>query len=157
MNRNKMKYLFIAIIIVVISMAFISKCSNKSKNDIEDDNKSASNILEMSTEEQKILARDIVKAIVNNDFSEVKNKMYLLDSQCYYDLTRYASSSEISNGNMSEIVVEHVPVEKSSTADDVLICNTKIWFDDASYNMIYTFEFHVNAEGFIYGYNIWVH
>ena len=157
MNRDKMKYVLIAIIIVVISVAFISKCSNKSESDTKDNNNSASNILEMTVEEQKILARDLVKAIANNDFSKIKNKVYLLDSQCYYELTRYASSSKMSSGNISEIVVENIPVEKSSTADDVLICNTKIWFDDASYNMIYTFEFHIDAKGFIYGYNIWVH
>ena len=156
---KKLKYIIAIVVIMVILLIAFNKC-NKKDGKTQNTNEyaeSTTSILDMTEEEKKNFGKNLVRAIVKNDFNEIITKSYLIDSTCYYSLTDYANSSDIKNGNMSDLVIDVITVEKSSTSDDVIMCNAKIWFDDTSYNMLYTFEFHINSNGVIYGYNIWVH
>ena len=128
MDKNKIKYVLIAVVILVIAIGIANKFSSNSNENVKKKTDKATNLLEMTVDERKEVAREIAKAVIKNDIGgSSKVKSYLLESECYYDLIRYANSSKLSEGNVSEIVTDYISVENSSTKDDVIMCNAKIF------------------------------
>ena len=60
-------------------------------------------------------------------------------------------------GIISEKAIDIVTPQDSETSDTVLMCNIRLSNNENIYNKIYLFEFHINADGKIYGYNIWTY
>jgi hypothetical protein len=157
MNNSRVRYLLVVPVIIVMVLLMFNKCTNKTKDNSgdSDTNVIVNNILEMTEEQQKRFASDVTKAVINDDFRSILEKTYLIDSQAYYSLNAYAREAQ--KGSISEMVIDYIDADKSSTKDTVIMCNAKVWYEDASYNLVYTFEYHINSNGYLYGYNIWVH
>ena len=155
MGNKKIRYIVIAIVVIILGITIIGKFKKEDEEPKQE--KEMTSLWDMTIDEQKEFAKDLTIAVVENSFSNIKSKTYLLDTQCYYDLTKYGFSSGIADGNISEITVDYIDAENSSTKDTVIFCNTKVWFENKSYNLVYTFEYHINSDGYIYGYNIWAH
>lgn len=95
----------------------------------------------------------IVQDIISGDAESFRNKSSYFSSNTYEKLKDYVESNTIGSMGISEIVVDRVEPDNSFTGDVVLMTNVKLTYE--GYNKLYLFEFHVNADGVIYGYNIW--
>ena len=67
------------------------------------------------------------------------------------------SIKNTNNMKISNIVVDRIYPDKSTTGDTVLMVNIKAWDQEQTYNNLYLMELHVNRDGKIYGYNIWAY
>lgn len=98
---------------------------------------------------------DIIESILEHDISRLnKNNKYITDDT-YNILSSYVLANTIGTGNISDYMIDTSGVSQSSTVDYVILANLKINYEEN--NMMYLFEFHINANGLIYGYNIWVY
>ena len=64
-------------------------------------------------------------------------------------------STDISTDNIIGYAVDYVAPEDSSTGDTVYFVNMKFKVYEKSFNVVKTFEFHINSDGKIYGINVW--
>lgn len=121
------------------------------------DNKS----LEKATESDcNLTINSICRAIISN------NKDTLLENSDYFENSTYKSSAYKSvydfmsnndiDGTCSNIVIDTTYPNNSSTGDFVIMANCKVNVKQG-YNLVYLFEFHVNKDGRIYGFNAWVY
>lgn len=101
----------------------------------------------------------LVNNIVDNNVEFMYNNTTYFESNCYDSLREYILTNSIVDSKylISDIIVDVTYPEHSSTGDTVIMANTKIWYNDNQYNKLYLFEFHVNAAGDIYGFNVWVY
>lgn len=65
--------------------------------------------------------------------------------------------NEKSYGKLVDTTLDFTYPEDSSTGDTVVMINAKIEYLNGKYNKLYLFEYHINAEGKIYGFNAWVY
>ena len=102
---------------------------------------------------------NLVDAIVDKDAEFMYNNVSYFENNCYESLKQYLLTNKIADSKytISNIIIDVTYPENSSTGDTVIMANTKIWYDDSRYNKLYLFEFHVNAIGDIYGFNVWVY
>lgn len=100
---------------------------------------------------------NIVNAIVNNDTQYIYDNSEMFETNCLYKLDETIRNYKVEGNKLSNIVIDFTYPENSSTGDSVIMVNTLIWKADKSYNLAYLFEFHINKDGKIYGYNIWVY
>lgn len=103
---------------------------------------------QMTVSERYKYVNSIVNAIVENNSTTGIGELFTGD--CYSKLLRLDTSFP---GSVYFMVNDSVLVENSSDKDYVLISNVKVQNGDV--NNIFAFEFHINQEGKIYGFNIW--
>lgn len=139
-------------VFMIAILLTISITLRASAEDIVDDN-----IETMSYNEVNKTFSDLIFGFVNKDTSVIQSRASMFSSDVYENLKGYCQVNDIGGGCVSDIVIDYTTPNNSSTGDTVVMVNAKIWFDDQSYNKLYLFEFHVNAGGDIYGYNIWVY
>lgn len=107
---------------------------------------------QMTVSERYDFAGDIVSAILSNDTAELQKIAPYLTSDCYSKLLR--SKVEF-NGPVTRMICDKIEVNNSSDKDCVLMCNTMVI--NGAVNNAYLFELHIDANGKVYGYNIWVY
>lgn len=137
------KYLLLIIsLITILSFTSIVYADNKS--------------LEKATESDcNLTINNICRAIINS------NSEALLENTDYFENTAYKSVYDYINtnkieGTCSNIVIDTTYPNNSSTGDFVIMANCKVNVQQG-YNLVYLFEFHVNKDGKIYGFNAWVY
>lgn len=111
----------------------------------------------MSKAETEQTIRSIVGVIVSNDASWIDNNYMYFTSPCFDKIKGYASNNNIIGDVISDVVVDFTYPENSTTGDTVIMANTRIWANGNTVNCVYLFEFHINSEGLIYGYNVWAY
>lgn len=103
---------------------------------------------QMTVSERYKYMNSIVNAIVEqNNLTDIGDKF---TSDCYSKLLRLDIDFP---GSVYFMVNDSIRVENSSNKDYVLISNVKVQNGDV--NNIFAFEFHINIDGKIYGFNIW--
>lgn len=98
---------------------------------------------------------DIILDILKHDEASLQTKSQYFTNDCFYDVLQYTKNNKVESTVIPELVVDYTTPSNSSTGDTVIMANTKVYYK--SYNKLYLFEFHVNQDGKIYGYNIWVY
>lgn len=98
---------------------------------------------------------EIVYDIITHRTLELQNRAGDFSSSCLNSIVAYAYNNTIECNGVSELVIDSITPAQSDTGDTVLMTNVKLQYDDGAYNKLYLFEFHVNASGDIYGYNVW--
>lgn len=98
---------------------------------------------------------DIILDVLKHDEVSLRTKALYFTNDCLYDIIQYTKNNTVDSTVVTELVVDYTTPSNSSTGDTVIMANAKIYYN--SYNKLYLFEFHVNQEGKIYGYNVWVY
>ena len=75
------------------------------------------------------------------------------EAQAYNSVQKFIDRQSI-NGSALDSLTEVTKPNNSSTGDTVIMANYKIDIGNG-YNVVYLFEFHVNSNGKIYGFNAW--
>jgi len=111
--------------------------------------------------------RDITYAVLNKDHSEIADYRQFFTSTAYSRIELAAMDNNlipINEFSVTSLVIDYTTPYKSTTEDTVIFANIKCNIEgriDAAgnevevYNKLILFEYHVNADGLIYGYNIW--
>lgn len=97
--------------------------------------------------------QSICSAIINSD------EQLLLENTAYFETSAYQSvfnfiEKDSIQGSIIDNSIEFTYPDKSSTGDSVIMMNYKLSIGNG-YNVIYLFEFHINSNGKIYGFNAW--
>lgn len=107
--------------------------------------------LSQNERDQRITA--LITALYSGNMSEMRKMAHLFTSSAYEDLTDYIATGSFGNGTITKLVTDYISVDNSSCGDYTAMVNMKITRSQLDY--IYLLEFHFNAAGEIYGYNIW--
>ena len=99
------------------------------------------------------IMQSICSAIINS------NEQALLSNTAYFETSAYQSvynfiEKRSVQGNVIDSSIEFTYPDNSSTGDSVIMMNYKLSVG-GGYNVLYLFEFHVNSNGKIYGFNAW--
>lgn len=113
------------------------------------------NIEKMTKSEVKSNITGILDAAINNDDSKILEYKDLFTEDSLEKFRRNIINKNIIDGIISETVIDVITPENSETLDTVLMCNIRLVNRDNAYNKICLFEFHINEDGKIYGYNVW--
>lgn len=102
------------------------------------------------------ILQKITRYMQKHDNSAVsKFKGYMTaDTISFVDGYTYGST-DISTDSIIGYTVDYVAPENSSTGDTVYFVNMKFKVYEKSFNVVKTFEFHINSDGKIYGINVW--
>ena len=100
---------------------------------------------------------EIIKACNEHDTDWMQSHYNYFTSPCYDRLIEYVKNNDINADILTNFVIDFTYPENSTTGDTVIMANTKAWLNGNKANVIYLFEFHVNSDGIIYGYNVWAY
>ena len=143
--RNKTKvYVIVAMVIITINALILTKTTSA-------DNQHT-NIEKMTKTEMSNSIMSIIESAITSNDTELLNYKDLFTEDCLEKYRRNVVNTNIITGIISEKAIDIVTPQDSETSDTVLMCNI-----ENIYNKIYLFEFHINADGKIYGYNIWAY
>lgn len=98
---------------------------------------------------------DVILDILKHDESSLQTKLQYFTNDCFYDVSQYTKNNKVESTIIPELVIDYTTPSNSSTGDTVIMANAKVQYK--SYNKVYLFEFHVNQDGKIYGYNVWIY
>lgn len=115
------------------------------------------NLETMTKNDCEDIMMTLLTAILNHDTGFMYQYIGLFTSDCYDSMYKYISNNNINSTIISDVTVDFTYPDNSSTGDSVIMLNTKVWYDNQSYNLLYLFEFHINSSGDIYGYNVWTY
>ena len=114
------------------------------------------NVEHMTMRESNGMVADIAYGIITNNTSYISNYANYFEPDCYSELYEYTMSNDLQFESIINSVIDFTYPDNSSTGDSVIMCNTKIVYTN-NYTGMCLFEYHINALGKIYGYNIWVY
>lgn len=116
------------------------------------------NLNNINGEEQQEIIKDIAKDIVYNKYESFRLKsMYFAGNGCFEKLYKYIQENDIGSDGIINMVIDTVGVGESATGDTVAMVSLKLGYNSDSYNKLYMIEMHIDANGDIYGYNIWAY
>lgn len=144
MSKNKRLLVRLLITVMLLSTSILVYASNNSKSNIHD----------FTVREVNDIFYNITEGILDGNVSYTYGNIF--ESDVFDELNSYGLEAKI-GGDISNIVVDFVDVPYSSTGDIVIMVNTKVDYENGKYNKLYLFEYHINANGKIYGYNVWVY
>lgn len=148
--RNKTKvYVIVAMVIITITALILTKTTSA-------DNQHT-NIEKMTKTEMSNSIMSIIESTITSNDTELLNYKDLFTEDCLEKYRRNVVNTNIITGIISEKAIDIVTPQDSETSDTVLMCNIRLSNNENIYNKIYLFEFHINADGKIYGYNIWAY
>ena len=139
------KYIKYLITLTLIIMCLTPTFANDTKID---------NLEHTSIREVNELFYELTDGIINHNSLVLANDIFTPEVK--RDLSILLVNNTI-GGTINNVVVDFTYPENSSTGDTVIMVNSKISYEDGKYNKLYLFEYHVNADGKIYGYNMWVY
>ncbi|MBO5388940.1 MAG: hypothetical protein J6A59_12590 [Lachnospiraceae bacterium] len=106
--------------------------------------------------EQSQIILDIVTSVSQGVTDGIENSAPYMTEQVYTDLVN-DSNDKVIQGSIGQLAVDTIDIINSSTGDTVVMANIKVWSQAQTYNNLYLYEFHINKDGKIYGYNLWVY
>lgn len=117
------------------------------------------NASENNTNIEKMNIKEINSLMYNLTDSYIEHNTDTIDTSIFTDniigdIINYTNSNNI-GGEIRNIVVDFTYPDNSSTGDTVIMVNTKVKYSE--YDKLYLFEYHINADGKIYGFNAWVY
>lgn len=134
-------------IIIILTFVLLSIQVSASNN----------NIINMNKTETDKLIVDLIYAAAEGNVNKLNDKALYFESDCFYDMYSFVSDNDIDSNSVGEIVIDFTYPDNSSTGDIVIMANTKIWHNNREYNNAHLFEFHINSNGEIYGFNFWTY
>lgn len=153
MKNKKMNYITYAVLVIVCTLIVGIMLSTNIANADSKNN----NIEKMTKSELKSNIINIIDAAVNNNDSKILEYKDLFTDDSLERFRRGVVNQNIIDGIISGAVIDIVTPQNSETMDTVLMCNIRLANNSNIYNEICLFEFHINEDGKIYGYNVWTY
>ena len=97
--------------------------------------------------------QSIGSAIINSDEQSLLYNTAYFETSAYQSVYNFIEKDSI-QGSVIDNSIEFTYPDNSSTGDSVIMMNYKLSIGNG-YNVIYLFEFHINSNGKIYGFNAW--
>ena len=144
-------------VLIIVTIVLIASQFNIVRATTNNSEQTNINLETLSEIDRKEYMNNIFKAIYNKDNTYILNNTALFTEDCYEKLLEYIENNTIDSTVIGDTVIDTITVSNSSTGDCVIMLNAKVWYDNQGYNKLYLLEFHINAKGIIYGYNIWVY
>lgn len=139
---NKVKVLILSVIMIVSSFIVVSASETKQQNNLE----------KMTIRELNSVFYNITDCYINHTKGNLPFE--LMTEEASKNIKDFTENNDI-NGEIRNTIVEFTYPDNSSTGDTVIMVNSKIKYE--GYDKIYLFEYHINADGKIYGFNTWVY
>jgi len=153
-KETKQRVMSIVLVVIMVIVCFGSLLTVKASSESAIQ---VSNIEDLSKDECEDLFKTLLIAIVNHDINFMNQYVGVFTPECYNDMYQYIQNNDIGSNVISNVTLDFTYPDESSTGDSVVMLNTKVWYDNQTYNNLYLFEFHINSSGDIYGYNIWAY
>lgn len=113
---------------------------------------------EYSLKEVSEFSSGFVKSILTKDITFIEENKQIFHTNVLDRIENYVETNDINCSDIKgNIVADFTYPENSSTGDSVMMINAKLNCAGSNYNKMYLFELHIDANGKIYGYNIWVY
>ena len=113
-----------------------------------------SNLEVMTQTDVDEFSRSVVEAVLSNNKSCMSNYVDCFTNESLTKVYGYIVNNNI-DGSIQSVVSDWVYPKYSATGDSVIMLNAKI--QNNGYNELYLFELHINADGKVYGYNVWAY
>jgi hypothetical protein len=137
--------------LVVLSLSLICGTLTIYANNTED-----VKIENLSQKEVNRIVSSVTYGVFNNDTSDITEYAKYFTGDCFTNLYNYTMENNLEHESVVSSVIDFTYPENSSTGDTVIMVNAQILYD-STHKGLYLFEYHVDANGDIYGYNIWVY
>lgn len=98
---------------------------------------------------------DLVKSTVNGDTSFVYNNITMFAGDTLSQYCDAINKVKFGSNIIKKYTIEETLPANSSTGDTVIMANVTL--DCGSETEAWLFEYHINLDGDIYGFNIWAY
>ena len=111
------------------------------------------NLEQMNRAKCNSVIQSIGASIINSDVQALYSNATYFETSAYESVYKFIERNSI-KGGVIDNVIEFTYPDGSSTGDSVIMSNYKISLGNG-HNVLYLFEFHINSNGKIYGFNAW--
>lgn len=111
------------------------------------------NLEKMNRTECNSIIQSISTSIINNNLKSLSANSDYFEAQAYKSVADFINRDSV-KGSIIDSIIEFTYPDNSSTGDSVVMANYKLSIGN-KHNILYLFEFHINKEGRIYGFNAW--
>ena len=152
---SNMKKRIISVIVIIVLAASILYLNRSNASAAS----SPSNLEDMQYSELQETALYLAQSIIFKDEAIISEHRLdeLFNSSAYDKYINFVNNNEIGGEMLGDCVADLTYPDESSTGDTVLMINSKIWYDSKEYNQLNLLEFHINKDGKIYGFNVWMY
>ena len=107
----------------------------------------------MNRTECNSIIQSISTSIINNNLKSLSANSDYFEAPAYKSVADFINRDSV-KGSIIDSIIEFTYPDNSSTGDSVVMANYKLSIGN-KHNILYLFEFHINKEGRIYGFNAW--
>lgn len=101
------------------------------------------------------LMKAITQCIFDKDVDNLYQYSYMFSQQSFDKLLDYCKTNTLIN-TPSNYCIDYTTPSYTSTGDTTIMVNIKAYNSDNT-NTLYLFEFHINENSQIYGYQVWAY
>lgn len=113
----------------------------------------SNNLEKMNRTECNSIIQSISTSIINNNVQSLSANSNYFEPQAYKSVIDFINRDSV-KGSIIDSIIEFTYPDYSSTGDSVVMANYKLSIGN-KHNILYLFEFHINKDGKIYGFNAW--
>ena len=113
----------------------------------------SNNLEKMNRTECNSIIQSISTSIINNKAQSLSANSDYFEPQAYKSVIDFINRDSV-KGSIIDYIIEFTYPDYSSTGDSVVMANYKLSIGN-KHNILYLFEFHINKDGKIYGFNAW--
>ncbi len=113
----------------------------------------SNNLEKMNRTECNSIIQSISTSIINNNAQSLSANSDYFEPQAYKSVIDFINRDSV-KGSIIDSIIEFTYPDYSSTGDSVVMANYKLSIGN-KHNILYLFEFHINKDGKIYGFNAW--
>lgn len=148
----------ITIIYVVVIMVLATSILYVNRSNVSAAS-SPSNIEDMQYSELQETALYLAQSVIFKNESIISEHRLdeLFTSSAYDKYIKLVKNNEIGGEMIGDCIADVTYPDESSTGDTVLMVNSKVWYNSKEYNQLNLLEFHVNKDGKIYDFNVWMY
>ena len=126
---------------------------NASAEEHDQLHKKVYNLEKMNRTECNSIIQSISTSIINNNLKSLSANSDYFEAPAYKSVADFINRDSV-KGSIIDSIIEFTYPDNSSTGDSVVMANYKLSIGN-KHNILYLFEFHINKEGRIYGFNAW--
>ena len=145
---KSIKNILLTVILACVVMLLISERVNATENEY--------NLNNYNYTVTSDILQKIARYMQKHDTNELEKFSGYFNAETQEFINGYTYGSvDINTDGVVLYTVDYVEPSNSSTGDTVYFVNMKFKVTENNFNVVKTFEFHINSSGKIYGINVW--
>lgn len=142
----------VVLIVLTVSLLYVNRNNVSAAS-------SPSNLEDMQYSELQETALYLAQSVIFKNESLISEHRLdeLFTSSAYDKYINLVNNNEIGGEMIGDCIADVTYPDESSTGDTVLMINSKVWYNSKEYNQLNLLEFHINKDGKIYGFNVWMY